>query len=59
MDRADRILVMDGGVLAGYGTHADLLRGCEIYRNLVSHYSGEPETATHEARMPDLVISTT
>jgi ATP-binding cassette subfamily B protein len=38
---ADRILVVDDGVIVGHGSHADLLRGCETYRNLVFRDSGE------------------
>ena len=57
--RADRILVVDGGVIAGYGSHADLLRGCETYRTLVSSHSREVGSAAYEERMPDLVISAT
>lgn len=29
---ADRILVMDNGVKAGYGTHDQLMKDCEVYR---------------------------
>ena len=32
--QADRILVMDDGVMAGYGTHEELLAGCEVYREI-------------------------
>lgn len=31
---ADQILVLDGGCIAGCGTHSDLLRGCETYREI-------------------------
>lgn len=31
---ADQILVLDGGRIVGCGTHADLLRGCETYREI-------------------------
>jgi len=31
---ADRILVMDNGVKAGYGTHEQLMKDCEIYRDI-------------------------
>ncbi|WP_264852203.1 ABC transporter ATP-binding protein [Clostridium omnivorum] len=31
---ADKILVMDNGVKVGYGTHDQLMRDCEIYRDI-------------------------
>ncbi len=31
---ADRILVMDNGVKAGYGTHRELMQSCEVYRDI-------------------------
>jgi len=31
---ADRILVLDGGAVAGLGTHEELLRDCEVYREI-------------------------
>ena len=33
---ADRIAVLDDGRLAGYGTHSELLRSCEVYREICS-----------------------
>ncbi|BFU44976.1 ABC transporter ATP-binding protein [Krasilnikovia sp. MM14-A1004] len=39
---ADRIAVLDGGRIVGAGTHADLLRDCDVYREFVrSHPDGE------------------
>ena len=35
VERADQILVMDKGKLAGAGTHEELLTGCETYKHLV------------------------
>jgi ATP-binding cassette subfamily B protein len=32
--RADRILVVDGGRVSAEGTHADLMAGCAVYRDL-------------------------
>lgn len=34
---ADKIIVLDGGKMVGLGTHEDLLKSCEIYREI--HYS--------------------
>jgi ATP-binding cassette subfamily B multidrug efflux pump len=31
---ADRILVMDNGVKVGYGSHNQLMKDCEIYRDI-------------------------
>jgi len=31
---ADRILVMDNGVKAGFGTHDELMKDCEVYRDI-------------------------
>jgi len=50
--RADRIVVVDDGVIAGYGNHAELLRGCETYRTLVSSYSRESATDVMEFSAP-------
>lgn len=43
IQHADRILVLDDGRLAGCGTHEDLLRSCEIYREI--HDSQFPKEA--------------
>ena len=34
VQRADRILVLDDGNLVGSGTHADLLKTCDVYREI-------------------------
>lgn len=34
---ADKIIVLDGGKMAGAGTHEELLENCEIYREI--HFS--------------------
>lgn len=57
IDRADRILVVSGGVIAGYGSHAELLRSCEIYKTLVSSDAREGGTTLHERLIPDLMMS--
>ena len=39
---ADRILVLDDGKLVGNGTHEELLKTCEVYREICrSQFSGE------------------
>lgn len=39
---ADKILVLDDGKTAGYGTHEELLEGCEVYREIYdSQYGGK------------------
>lgn len=54
--RADRIVVLDGGVLCGYGSHTELLEGCEVYRNLIARYGG-PEIVARVERMPAVAAS--
>lgn len=39
---ADRIIVMDDGEIAGIGGHAELLKNCEIYRE-ICHSQEQPE----------------
>lgn len=31
---ADRILVLDGGCVAGFGTHNELINGCQTYKEI-------------------------
>ena len=31
---ADRILLLDGGMISAFGTHAELLAGSELYRSI-------------------------
>ena len=39
---ADRIVVLDGGAVAGAGTHEDLLASCATYREIVDSQSTDP-----------------
>ena len=41
IQQADLILVLDNGTLAGKGTHAELLRTCDTYREI--YFSQFPE----------------
>ncbi len=42
---ADRIIVLDKGVIAGMGTHKELLEGNEVYREIVESQLSEEEIA--------------
>jgi ATP-binding cassette, subfamily B, multidrug efflux pump len=42
---ADRIIVVDDGRVAGMGTHRELIRTCEVYREIVSSQLSEEELA--------------
>ncbi len=37
---ADRILVLNDGTSAGYGTHDELMESCEVYREIVASQEG-------------------
>lgn len=45
--RADKILVLDEGRVAGMGTHEELLQSCEVYRQIAVSQLSEEELA-HE-----------
>jgi ATP-binding cassette subfamily B protein len=40
---ADRILVLDGGKMVGMGSHQDLIKTCEVYREIVASQLSEEE----------------
>ncbi|MGE5560284.1 MAG: ABC transporter ATP-binding protein [Chloroflexota bacterium] len=42
---ADRIIVLDEGSVVGIGTHRELMRTCEVYREIVSSQLSEEEIA--------------
>lgn len=42
---ADRIIVMDNGQIAGMGTHKELMRDCEVYKEIVASQLAEEEIA--------------
>lgn len=41
--QADKILVLDDGKLAGVGTHSELLKNCEVYREICLSQLSEQE----------------
>ncbi len=46
---ADKIAVLDDGRLAGYGTHKELLRSCEVYRE-ICHSQLKREEIEHDEK---------
>ncbi len=42
---ADTIIVLDNGKMAGKGTHSELMKSCEVYREIVSSQLSEEELA--------------
>jgi ATP-binding cassette subfamily B protein len=42
---ADRIIVLDEGHIAGIGTHPELMRDCEVYREIVASQLSAEEVA--------------
>ncbi|XID94050.1 ABC transporter ATP-binding protein [Paenibacillaceae bacterium WGS1546] len=42
---ADRIVVLDEGRVAGIGTHKELMKSCDVYREIVSSQLSEEEIA--------------
>ena len=40
---ADRIIVLDDGVIVGIGKHKELLKTCEVYREIISSQLSEEE----------------
>ena len=50
---ADEILVLERGEIVGRGTHEELLRSCEVYREIASSQLSQQEQqeggAAHEA----------
>ena len=47
--QADKIIVLDDGQVAGIGSHEELYRGCEIYREICLSQASAEEEQAHEA----------
>ncbi len=49
IQHADKIIVLDDGKVAGMGTHKELLRSCDVYREIYdSQFKGAQEVAANE-----------
>lgn len=46
---ADKIVVLEQGEIAGIGTHEQLLRSCEVYREIFQSQSGKEMRADVKA----------
>ena len=42
---ADKIIVLDDGRMAGIGTHKELMKNCEVYRQIAMSQLSEEELA--------------
>lgn len=42
---ADQIIVLDEGKIAGKGTHEELMKSCEVYRQIATSQLSEEELA--------------
>lgn len=47
--RADRIIVLDDGAVAGIGRHEELYRDCEVYREICNSQISAEEEKAHES----------
>ncbi len=45
---ADQILVLDDGELVGIGNHKELIKSCQVYKEIVSSQLSEEELSTYE-----------
>ena len=45
---ADKIIVMDDGAVAGIGTHRQLLKTCEVYREICYSQLAKEEVERYE-----------
>jgi ATP-binding cassette subfamily B multidrug efflux pump len=49
---ADKIIVLDEGLIVGQGTHAELMESCVVYREIVSSQLSEDELNNYSSRAP-------
>lgn len=47
---ADRIIVLEDGKIAGVGRHGDLMKNCDVYRQIAASQLSEEELASSERR---------
>ncbi|MDR0957072.1 MAG: ABC transporter ATP-binding protein/permease [Candidatus Nomurabacteria bacterium] len=50
---AEKIIVLDGGNMVGSGTHAELLKNCEVYREIARSQFSDEEMARELATIAD------
>ncbi len=50
---AEQIIVLDDGRVAGIGTHKDLLKNCEVYRQIAASQLSESELAAGMSEMKE------
>ena len=49
IQNADRILVLEDGRMAGIGTHQELLKTCQVYKEICMSQLSREEAENHEA----------
>ena len=47
---ADKILVLDDGHMAGLGSHKELMKSCEVYRQIAMSQLSEEEMCIRDSR---------
>ena len=56
--QADKIVVLDDGEIVGLGTHEDLLKDCEVYREIYeSQFKRTEELQAGEAKKMKKVVN--
>jgi ABC-type transport system involved in cytochrome bd biosynthesis fused ATPase/permease subunit len=51
--QADHIMVLEQGRILGYGTHRELLAGCELYREISESQMGQPQAPRQAGKTAD------